>query len=266
MAGLQFSFAELIQETEFFKRIARPVLDRTTLWSLDEFASSLRSVQGSGHSGSQRLKLREFYTRLSRDYDRHPGRPVQAIVSGDWDLSRVGGRRGRQIVEFSGIASLRIAVHEVDCCAEHAGDGESGGNRPRDVRSRVFQCSSCSRGACVASWKLDLGRQDSPGCYFHCHVLADGPTPPFPDWLPIRLPSLFATPLAAVEFSLGELFQEEWAKKLASKGAGDAWRRMQEKRLGRLLEWLRSDAMSQGALSPWMNLKAAKPPEDLFVR
>ena len=265
MPGLQFSLAELVKEAVYFKKIAQSLLDRSTVDAVDAFVADLRSVPGYGSDNQQRLELKEFRTRLTRDYDRRPGLPVQASVSGVWDMSRIGKRSGgQQIVEFCGIASLQIRVYEMRCRARGVAE-KSCGVRRTDRRAPVFQCSACSRGACVASWKMDLGQRDSPGCYFHIHVLADGPKPPFPDWLPIRLPSLFATPMAALEFSMGELFQEEWAKTLASAGAADGWKGLQGERLGRLLRWMESDAIRQGALSPWMNLKAAKPPDKLFV-
>ena len=60
-------------------------------------------------------------------------------------------------------------------------------------------------------WRVELGADDAPGCYFHTQILGDREESPFPKSVPIpRLPSPFVTPMAAVEFVLGELFQDKW--------------------------------------------------------
>ena len=120
----------------------------------------------------------------------------------------------------------------------------------------------------LAMWRVECGAHDSPGCFFHTQILGDTDEPPFPRSLSIpRLPTLFVTPMAAIEFFLGELFQDEWAQRVTgNNGQLDYWKSIQQGRLNRLLDWKRKQiANCQG--SPWLALKQAKPTvaESLFV-
>ena len=46
----------------------------------------------------------------------------------------------------------------------------------------------------LAMWRVELGDQQSPGCYFHTQILGQSDVPPFPHSVCIpRLPTLFAT-------------------------------------------------------------------------
>ena len=116
-------------------------------------------------------------------------------------------------------------------------------------------------------WRLELGADDSPGCYFHVQILGDSNDTPFPSSIPIpRLPSLFVTPMSVIEYVLGEIYQDEWAQETARR-TDDLlhWRRLQQQRLQCLFTWYQDK--TQGSLSsPWMNLKSAKPDESMFIR
>ena len=162
-------------------------------------------------------------------------------VTGVWDLCPLGSRGAGRKVEFSGIASTRIALLDAT--------------------------DPCKR---LATWKIELGDHQSPGCYFHIHVPGENPDPPFPTGLPVpRLPSLFATPMAALEYALGELFQKEWKRELGRSDPPTTWWcSTQKRRLCELLEWQQKELKKykEYSSSPWMTLKAAKPPADLFLR
>jgi hypothetical protein len=82
-----------------------------------------------------------------------------------------------------------------------------------------------------------------------------------------RIPTLFVTPMAALEFLLGELFQDRWAEHVsADRDDVRHWRSTQEDTLIRVLEW-KAQKIRTGIGSPWIALKRAKPEEDdgLFV-
>lgn len=115
-------------------------------------------------------------------------------------------------------------------------------------------------------WRIELGAPDSPGCYFHVQILGDRSDPPFPRSIPIpRLPGPFITPMAAVEFVLGELFQDDWRRKtVGARNHHNDWWAIQHQRWSNLLKW-QKDVLEQRGSSPWMNLKAAKPPPELFL-
>ena len=116
-------------------------------------------------------------------------------------------------------------------------------------------------------WRIEIGAHDAPGCYFHIQILGDSSEPPFPKDIPIpRLPSPFVTPMAAVEYVLGELFQDEWEDKTTgTQNHHRDWKAIQCQRWRNLLRWQEKKALTGDSSSPWMNLKAAKPPDDLFV-
>ena len=89
---------------------------------------------------------------------------------------------------------------------------------------------------------------------------------PFPKSVSIpRLPTIFVTPMGAIEFTLGELFQDRWAKAaMEDTGNGRRWASFQKHRLLSLLDWQRKE-VKDALTSPWMALKRAKPAGGLFL-
>ena len=241
MAGLQFRFEELIREARELKNIAKSFLDSGASLAFDEFISALESIKGAGEGHPRRVELGELRTKESYSHDRRTGLGVRMCVKGVWDLSPLGRTGAGRKVEFSGIASTRIALQDAT--------------------------DPCRR---LATWKIELGDHQSPGCYFHIHVPGENHDPPFLAGLPVpRLPSLFATPMAALEFALGELFQKKWDKELGRSDPRTIWWcSTQKRRLCDLLEWQQRELKKykEYESSPWMTLKAAKPPADLFLR
>ena len=241
MAGLRFKIAELERETKALKTMGTDFLDSGSLWVLDKFSSDLQSIGGANENGVCTLELQDLRTTPSTKYEtgsRQAGRKIHAVISGIWKLRPLGNRSasGRK-VEFCGNASTRIELHESDEPATR-----------------------------LAMWRLELGAEDSPGCYVHAQILGDSDQPPFPKSVPIpRLPSIFVTPMSAVEFALGELFQDRWAR-AAANNSSDAqyWRARQKCRLNRLFSWYQSK-LGNPVSSPWMTLKAAKPDGELFL-
>ena len=183
-----------------------------------------------------KLTLQCLHTRPSNKYEaggRRGGQKIRAVISGTWDLRPLG--KGE--IEFCGIASTRIALYASD--------------KPKTR---------------LAMWRLELGDEKSPGCYVYAHILGDSVDPRFPKSLPIpRLPSLFVTPMSAIEFVLGELFQDEWAKATASNAKHvQNWRALQKKWLQQLFLWYQDQIERMGS-SSWVALKEAKPEDDIFL-
>ncbi len=233
MAGFRFRFSELELETKTLEAVAGGFLEQSTLWVLKRFLGDLRSIANTTGENAQTLELQSLNTIPSRDYeagDRKGGQYIYAVISGIWNLRPLGPipTPGRE-TEFCGIASTRIELY--------------GGNNVR-----------------LGMWRMELGTEDSPGCYVHAQILGDSKKPPFPKILPIpRLPSVFVTPMSAIEFVLGELFQDEWAKKISSNNTNAShWRALQKKRIQSLLQWFQR-SIDETSLSPWIALKQAKP-------
>lgn len=248
MTGLQFQFRELVDEIVALREMAGDFLAADGVQVLAALEGELDRIGEMPGGRVLELQLQPLRTRPTDSYEvgsRSGGEEIYARVMGIWDLRPVGQRgRPKRKVEFMGKASAKVELWHKDCLWR---EDHSPANR-------------------LAMWRIELGANDSPGCYFHIQILGDRDDPPFPKCIPIpRFPSPFVTPMAAVEFVLGELFQDKW-----SREAGQArhhqrrWQSIQQKRLSCLLKWQMA-AMEYGQSSPWMNLKDAKPPADLFL-
>ena len=242
MPALRFHISELVRETRTLQRIAREFLDPVTTWALDQFNSRLEAIWGLPED-EVRLELSPLRTRPNQGAheagDRRGGNSVIAVISGGWDVVPLGPSRHRPKRElaFTGLASTKVELY-------NSGD-------------------DCTR---LAMWRLESGDSNSPGCHFHAQILGDSVQPPFPSSIPIpRLPSHFVSPMSAIEYVLGEMFQDEWARETAS-GTSDAlrWRGLQRRRLQCLFSWYQK-AIENPDSSPWMNLKAAKPDASMFT-
>lgn len=232
--GLRFPFAELVKKTLTLRKIAALFLCRNTNYFLDKFAKDIDSFKAWSAGSTARLQLRRIMTKPTNLY----GSEINAAFSGVWDVTSVPIKKQSTPTKimFSGIASTKIELY----CAGNA-------TNP------------------IAMWRLELGAHDSPGCCFHAQILGNCDKPPFPKSIPIpRLPSLFVTPMAAIEYGIGELFQEEWRKHAARKsGDLDYWHGIQQYRLKCLFDWYKN-SLTEGKSSPWMNLKEIKPKSALF--
>ena len=243
MAGLRFLFSELVRETSALQSIARRFLDPGTHWVLKQFQSQLESIW-CAQEVQVRLALSPLHTRPNNGAHEAGGRrgrqSVYAVISGTWDLTPLGPskHRAKRELTFSGIASTKVELYAHD---------------DEDTR--------------LAMWRMELGADGAPGCYFHVQILGDSNDPPFPNSIPIpRLPSLFVTPMSAVEYVLGEIFQDEWAQETARR-TNDLlhWRRLQQQRLQCLFRWYQNK-MLDSVSSPWMTLKSAQPDDSMFIR
>ena len=248
MGGLQFQYRELVDETVALGKMAKGFLEPN---GEDVLVALERELDRIGQLSTEcvlDLQLHPLRTRSTRSYEigsRSGGIDIYAYVTGIWELRPLGQRgKPKRKVEFSGKASAKIEIWRQDYLW-----------REKDLPDKR-----------LAGWRIELGAHDSPGCYFHIQILGDRDAPPFPRSIPIpRMPSPFVTPMAAVEFVLGELFQDEWSRE-ASRACHhhSRWSTIQRKRLECLLEWQRL-AMGAGQSSPLMNLKEAKPPPELFL-
>ena len=236
--GLVFRFTQLMREARALRSIGSEFFDLSTDWALDRFMDDLASIWSASGGTPNTLQLNHVRTIQSS----LRGNDLYAEISGNWELTPLGDRspkeriRNQREVVFSGIASTRLELYLV-------------GQADR-----------------IAMWRFELGAVDSPGCYFHAQVLGDSACPPFPDTVEIpRLPSFFVTPMAAVDYVLGEVFGSEW-EKAAETNTYDApfWRSLQRDRLNRQFSWYQQ-TIEDTARSPWVAMKTAKPQARMFV-
>ena len=243
--GLQFSCKELVDEIAALMKMAEHFLYLNG--ELAAFKNDLERI-GEGPAGcDMQLSLRSLCTRPTRNYEpgsRSGGLEVYARIMGKWQVRPVGTNHSNRKIAFTGSASAVVELWP-KC---------SLWREENDQSSRL------------AMWRIELGSYDSPGCYFHSQILGDCVHPPFPKSIPIpRLPSPFVTPMAVVEFVLGELFQDVWSQTASeARHHHQRWRSIQRQRWSSLLKWQR-DTLDRGVSSPWINLKEAKPPDNLFL-
>ncbi len=239
---LCFYFAELLRETLLLQDMAKCFLDTNTAWVLGRFHDDLKGISKRDGERKETLQLRCLHTLPSRAYEadgRRGGQEVYAVVSGTWELRPLGAKPSPgRMAEFCGIASTRIELFTFD-----------------EPHTRL------------AKWQVDLGAPDAPGCYFHAQIpWGFDSTEPSNQTIPIpRFPSLFVTPMSAVEFALGELFHKKWSR-VTAQNTSEAlrWRSLQQERLQRLFSWYQ-DLLKNLDQSPWMSLKEAVPDRKKFV-
>jgi len=133
------------------------------------------------------------------------------------------------------------------------------------VRIRVFEGLEDSKKECVAAWDFDVGNNESPGCHFHAkYHESDEARRAIYDSIDIpRLPTIIFMPTDAIEFVIGELWQDD-SKRMAVNSAFAQWHKFTRTRMNRLFEWY-SHQLKGAMGSPWMNIKIAKPPILLFL-
>lgn len=244
MAGLCFKFKELIEDIDMLKAIGKKFLHPAYIGALDSLKSDLESIWSAARDRPLRLNLRELQTTPSQDYetrDRQGSPRVYAIITGTWAVRPLGDNsrklKANRLLEFCDIASTRIELFDI-----------------QDPHTSL------------AMWRMELGAEDHPGCYFHIQILGETDEPPFPDTIPIpRFPSMFITPMGAIEYVLGELFQDKWAKVVTEdKHEVQRWRSVQTERLKRLLGLYQAELVNVVS-SPWVHLKRVKPDATMFL-
>ena len=197
-------------------RLAEKMLTREGVWALERFTEDIRQLEKRPSDVACDLELNAsdgcgVRTKMSEgEYERGSrkgGREVYAELSSKWRISPVGAlgkKRPRPRFQLTDLASTEILVRD-------------------------------SNGERLLAWQMDIASPDGPGCYFHIQVDQgkDGARLPVP-----RFPSLMITPMAALDFVLGELFQDRWLQLTCRNDySARLWRSIQQGRWKRLLEW-----------------------------
>lgn len=135
------------------------------------------------------------------------------------------------------------------------------------LMSTTVQIANATSGNVLASWNFDIGNNESPGCHFHVQACwpkeanrERWPEDPASINIP-RLPVPITLPTDALEFLLGELFQDTWPPHRARFPNP-----YQAKRLISIFQW-QIKKLESGGSAAWHALKAAKPvlSDKLFV-
>lgn len=248
MPPLEFLFQEMEDGIVAISRVAHRFLNPYSPHVFESLRYSLEEIRTASRGDVYRWEIakdspiRTVTSEGAYNPDAKGGPRVSAAITSCWEISPLGARNVKswpnRRFALAGQATTRVTIFE------ETDDG-------RDE---------------IAMWRMDIGDDNSPGCHFHVQVLGESDFPPFPHSLPVpRLPALMFTPMSAIEYVLGELFQDEWRMHSLAEDADMArWRTLQRRWLGNSLSWQRS-CLDSLTGSPWVALKRAKPPANLFL-
>jgi hypothetical protein len=251
MADLIFLFQEMLDEIRLMSRIGADFLtSETQEFVIPSVIADLESIRVA-----RPAKPRTWSIPIDR--------PLRTMDStGEYEQ---GGRRGAHII----FGELTF-IWEVFCPHE-TGPRSRPQNRfvlsgLSSTKSRI--CEHTSEGDReLATWRVEVGDNASPGCHFHAQIEGEREEPPFPESLSVpRLPTLLVTPMAALEFLLAEMFQSRWQKHAFYETADmQRWKPIQKQRLLNLFDW-QVQCVESCVGSPWTAFKTYKPTDDLFLR
>ena len=246
MANLLFRPAELLNELSALQGLAGRFLDRASPYKLEELTAEIQGLQARGGTYTLEIpELRPLMTRVSQGEFEPPNkkkstRRVYGSITGIWEVE-----------------ATKHVVRDPDRPNKKAKPTMLIGFTGK--ASTVFEVKDEESEETVACWKMELGDANSPGCFFHTFASADHGFP-----VP-RHPNVFATPMSAIGFALGELFQGGWEETVSgTSDAPNRWRSIQAKRLKALLTW-QLEQVAKTTSSPWCSLKVAKPDNALFL-
>lgn len=250
--GLKFGFSSIVEEIEAMRVLSKDFMSTgTSLQSLKHCEDSLKAIWNGGPAATPQIweipQSENEYTTIqtrfndgSHEAGERTAKNIFGRLSFKWSLEfpRPPRRRPPAFV-LKDIASISISLHSEDDGVEN----------------------------CIAKWNFDMGDHQSPGCHFHCQVsLEDGQYFRPPLSIP-RLPILFVTPMDALDFLLGELFQEKWYEHMNQSVLrySKRWQIASSTRLTNLLNWHLEEAAPIRSRCPWPHLKKSKPEADLFL-
>jgi len=230
--SLRFRVADLQNELINLETLARPRLPRTQHGRLRQLADELLRFSQRPGTTTWGWPEDDPLVLAASAGAYQPGRGgrerIVAKIDARWELRRVD----KGTVEVAGLASVRVWFNE----------------------------------GALGMWRMELGDESAPGCFFHVQILGQDEGRPWPKSVDVpRLPGLVATPASVVEFVLGELFQDDWPKEVArSRNAARQWQGVQRRWWTAMLGWQREIA-AEAEGSPWAAIKAAKPDRDLLL-
>jgi hypothetical protein len=250
MADLFFAFQEMADEIDTMSRIAAEFLSPGTLaYVIPNLLTSLDNIRATRR-------------QVPQSWTIDPGHPIQTVESaGEYEN---GDRRG-----VSTIVGRLTFVWHISCPQEQHRRRPQSHFVLSGLSSTKIQLFESHDGNLseLATWRFEVGDQNSPGCHFHTQIEGERNDPPYPRRLSVpRFPAILITPMAALEFLLGEIFQTRWRRQaLRETPQIQRWREIQRNRLVNLFDW-QMQFVRQCAGSPWTALKAQKPEERLFIR
>jgi hypothetical protein len=244
--GLLFEFSAIRDEITSFVEISRKFIDPSYEYVLLDWLDKLMAFQNSRQTGSIRWEITEknpVRTQPTLEYEpvgKCGGFEIYGELSSIWQIELVADANRKNRVRFfrlKGIASTKIKIFRLD------------------LDQSVLP---------IAQWQFEVGDHQSPGTHFHVGIGFFGQTATS---LPVpRLPSLIFTPVDALDFLLGEMFQVRWRREVSLETASvRTWTGHQRERLSRLLGW-KLDQVKKSNGSAWNYLKHERPPASILLK
>jgi hypothetical protein len=247
---LAFRFGALMKEMRLFPQVARGKLPPAALKRLEYLGEALGPLANADEARRVQWGTADQPIETNPSAGSHQirrgghGRNLKGIVDFRWEIQPIGRRQRVPENRFLALWNSSVRIHLVDTGAAD------------DDREEV-----------VASWNFDVGDNQSPGCHFHAKfshpkeedriLLEDVDVP--------RLPCFIFMPTDAIEFVIGELWQDDW-RKIAASGAKemDMWRQFSRRRFEKLFAWYSSE-LGNTRGTPWAHLKCAKPDASVLL-
>jgi hypothetical protein len=248
MPGIRFGIAQMLQELESASTLTRAFTENG-----DYVFARVKT---------QLESLRDERNGASVAWEIPRSAPLRTIESaGEYES---GGRGAKVSGELSFVWEIKRlpTVRRRDPAKEFQLVGKA------STVARVFASeTNGSKREELAMWRIEVGDDNSPGCHFHVQIRGEEDDGPFPKRLSVpRLPTCLASPMAALEFLLAELFQDAWRRNVSAEtDALKRWRSIQSERMCKLFEWQSRTVSGVNQGSPWSKLKLAKPPADIFI-
>lgn len=245
--GVHFSLPTLKTEVESIGLLAKDFLERESHTVLASWASDLATI---GNQATTKLfhwtisEERPLRTKKTEGFEPNSRKVKQSVwgeLSFIWEIGRVSTNKKKVealLLCLNGRASTKVKI-----LTENEGEK-----------------------SVIAQWQIEVGSHDSPGWHFHVGLCSGSDDGRFPKWLTVpRVPGLLVAPTDALDFLLGELFQDEWKKTVSS----DLFQNVelgkaQKTRIQGMSKWHSSELLS-GNGSAWNRLKRSRPNAGIFV-
>lgn len=243
MTRFAFSFGDVESEVESLLSMAGPFLDPDTIWVLHDFKSQLERIRNE-RDRDNRWEIRLDNPLLTRPcegaYQSGGGRHnAYAAISSTWTV-RPHADQPEKLFEVTGNASCLVVLLE--------------GPKSDPVELGRFH--------------IDMGVTGGPGTLFHVQFSEQPEARVFPTTLDVpRLPTLPLTPPGVIELMLGELFQDEWVRRVSQRnGPQTKWIGIQRRRFVNFMDWqLQLLCRDAAEMSPLMTMKRGSVQPDLFL-
>lgn len=248
-AGFEFRFSDTLQEIEQIKRLARTFLDRDTFaFVIPDWQTKLQQFQLQDSVDRKLWDIPSDAPIRTKPVDgdlvpqKHCGIKLHGEISTTWTISATRGtKKHRRRPETFTLLSSSPSSTKV-CLVE-------------TEQSRT-----------LAEWHFDVvSNKQAPGSAFHTQIKWALPDPLSSDLDIPRFPNMMVTPMDAVVFVLGELFQEKWTKHVTSKLSYNELGSLQAKRLTKALRWY-LDKISGMSVIPWIVFADNRPGSELFTQ